>query len=99
MRTECVKGNGGYSERQLVDLGHDAERFTEELNDKGIEPCIAGRKSRRKSVNDDQSTNTARGPGSCSGVFRTGAGLSPVTTHAPVSSSPPSPPQDRINWI
>lgn len=37
----------------LADRGYDADRFREALQDKGITPCISGRKSRSKTVRYD----------------------------------------------
>jgi len=34
----------------IADRGYDADRFREVLKDKGIKPCIPGRKSRGKAV-------------------------------------------------
>ena len=38
----------------LADRGYDADWFREALKDKGIRPCIPGRKSRSKSVKHDK---------------------------------------------
>jgi transposase len=38
----------------LADRGHDADWFGEALKDKGIKPCIPGRKSRGKAVRYDK---------------------------------------------
>ncbi len=38
----------------LGDRGYDADWFREALQDKGIRPCIPGRKSRSKTVRYDQ---------------------------------------------
>ena len=38
----------------LADRGYDADWFREALKDKGIRPCISGRKSRSKSVKHDK---------------------------------------------
>jgi transposase len=38
----------------LADRGHDADWFREALKDKGIEPCIPGRKSRGKPIKHDK---------------------------------------------
>lgn len=37
-------------DRLLADRGHDADWFRDALKDKGIKPCIPGRKSRGKSA-------------------------------------------------
>ena len=38
------------AEWMIADRGYDADRFQEALKDKGIRPCIPGRKSRGKAV-------------------------------------------------
>ena len=38
----------------LADRGHDADWFINALKDKGIKPCIPGRKSRGKPVKHDK---------------------------------------------
>jgi transposase len=38
----------------LADRGYDADWFTGALNDKGIKPCIPGRKSRGKPIKHDK---------------------------------------------
>ena len=38
----------------LGDRGYDADRFREALHDKGIRPCIPGRKSRAETVRYDK---------------------------------------------
>ena len=38
----------------IADRGYDAEWFQEALQDKGIRPCIPGRKSRRTAVRYDR---------------------------------------------
>ena len=47
-------GNMPKAERLLADRGYDAERFREALKDKGIEPCIPGRKSCDKPIKHDK---------------------------------------------
>jgi transposase len=42
------------AERLLADRGYDADWFREALKDKGIRPCIPGRKSRGKTVRYDK---------------------------------------------
>lgn len=42
------------AEWSLADRDHDADCFREALRDKGIRPCIPGRKSRGKPVNHDK---------------------------------------------
>ncbi|REG28330.1 DDE family transposase [Paracoccus versutus] len=38
----------------IADRGHDAGRFRDALQDKGIKPCIPGRKSRGKTIRYDR---------------------------------------------
>jgi transposase len=38
----------------IADRGYDADWFREALKDKGIRPCIPGRKSRGKPINHDK---------------------------------------------
>ena len=38
----------------IADQGHDADWFRKALKDKGIKPCIPGRKSRGKAVHYDK---------------------------------------------
>ena len=38
----------------LADRGYDADWFREDLQNKGIKPCIPGRKSRTKAVKYDK---------------------------------------------
>lgn len=38
----------------ITDRGHDAGRFRDALQDKGIKPCIPGRKSRGKTIRYDR---------------------------------------------
>lgn len=42
----------------LADRGYDADWFREALKDKGIKPCIPGRKSRGKPIKHDKSLQT-----------------------------------------
>ncbi len=42
------------AEWMLADRGYDADWFRDALKDKGIRPCIPGRKSRRKKVRYDK---------------------------------------------
>ncbi len=53
----------------LADRGYDADWFREALKDKGIKPCIPGRKSRGKAsqATTSAATNAATGSRSCSG--------------------------------
>ncbi len=41
----------------LADRGYDADGFRDALKDKGIKPCIPGRKSRAKPVKYDKRRN------------------------------------------
>ena len=41
----------------LADRGYDSDWFREALKDKGIKPCILGRKSRGKSIRHDKRRN------------------------------------------
>ncbi len=47
-------GNMPKAERLLADRGYDAEMFREAVKDKGIKPCIPGRKSRGKPIKHDK---------------------------------------------
>jgi transposase len=38
----------------IADRGYDADRFSDALKDKGIRPCIPGRKSHGKAVRHDK---------------------------------------------
>ena len=42
----------------IADRGYDADWFREALKDKGIKPCIPGRKSRGKAVRYDRCAKT-----------------------------------------
>lgn len=44
-----------------ADRGHDAEWFRHALEQKGIKPCIAGRKSRNSSIRYDKRRYKRRG--------------------------------------
>jgi len=44
----------------LADRGYDADWFREALKDKGIKPCIPGRKSRGKPIKHDKRALTHR---------------------------------------
>ena len=44
----------------IADRGYDADRFREALEDKGIKPCIPGRKSRGKAVRYDKRRHERR---------------------------------------
>ena len=53
----------------LADRGYDADWFRDALKDKGIKPCIPGRKSRGSpSSTTSAATNAATASRSCSGV-------------------------------
>lgn len=41
----------------LADRGYDADWFSEALKDKGIKPCILGRKARGKPIKHDKRRN------------------------------------------
>jgi len=76
----------------IADRGDDTDWFREALKDKGIKPCIPGRKSRGKPVNTTSAaTDDGTALRSCSAGSRTGAAWRPATIGAPRSSSPPSP--------
>jgi transposase len=45
------------AEWMIADRGYDADWFREALKDKGISPCIPGRKSRGKAVRYDKRRN------------------------------------------
>ena len=81
--------------------GYDADWFREALKDKGIRPCIPGRKQRKKTVKypsrdspadctagpwTSAATNAATGSRLCSAGSRIGGGLQPAMTDAPTSS-------------
>jgi transposase len=44
----------------LADRGYDADRFRDALKDKGIKPCIPGRKSREKPIKHDKRRDKRR---------------------------------------
>ena len=90
----------------LGDRGYDADWFREALKDKGIRPCIPGRKQRKATVKypsrDNPSdctagqwtnvdTSAAIGSRSCLAGLRIGGGWRPATTDAPRSSYQQSP--------
>jgi transposase len=52
----------------LAGQGYDADWFREALKDKGIKPCIPGRKSRGKPIRHDGASSSSAGPG---GAWRT----------------------------
>jgi transposase len=45
---------GRVDHHRIADRGYDADWFREALKDKGIRPCIPGRKSRGKAVRYDK---------------------------------------------
>jgi transposase len=53
-RTAALLGSLPAAEWILADRGYDADWFTEALTDKGIRPCIPGRKSPSKTVRYDK---------------------------------------------
>ena len=92
----------------LGDRGYDADWFREALVDRGINPCIPGRKSRDKPIKYDKRRYKRRNRPSrdiaaqctagqrsrlCSGVSRTGVGYPPDTTDAQRYSCLQSPSQ------
>ena len=52
--TAALLGSLPKAERLLVDRGYDAEWFKDAMKDKGIKPCIPGRKSRGKPFKHDK---------------------------------------------
>ncbi len=44
----------------LADQGYDADWFRDALEEKGIKPCIPGRKSRNEPIKHDKRRNTRR---------------------------------------
>ena len=76
----------------LADRGYDADWFRDALQEKGITPCIPGRKSRNKAIKYDKRRYKSRGRmRSCSAASRAGAASQRAMTGAPRPSSPPSP--------
>jgi len=80
-------------QRLLADRGHDADWFRDALKDKGIKPCIPGRKSRGKPVKHDKRRYKCRNRieimfGRLKDWRRV---ATRYETGAPRSSSPPSP--------
>jgi transposase len=75
----------------LADRGYDADWFRDALQQKGIKPCIPGRKSRSLPANTTSvDTRAATASRSCSVASRIGAASPPGTTDVRLSSSPPS---------
>lgn len=85
----------------LADRGYDADWFRETLVDKGTNPCIPGRKSRKKTVKypsrdialqctagqrTSADTNAATASKGCSAGSKTGDASQPVMTAAQRSS-------------
>jgi IS5 family transposase len=69
MGAAALLGSPSKAEWLLADRGHDADWFREALKDKGIKPCIPGRKSRGKPIkHDKRRTNAATGSRSCLGA-------------------------------
>jgi len=73
------------AEWMLADRGYDADWFRDALKDKGIRPCIPGRKSRGKAVGYDRRRYKRRNRIETVGASRH------AMTDAPRSSSQPSP--------
>ncbi|SEH19952.1 Transposase [Sphingopyxis sp. YR583] len=75
----------------LADRGYDADWFRDALQEKGITPCIPGRKIRNKTVKYDKRRYKRRNRiESCSVASRTGDGSQPAMIGAGRPSSPPS---------
>ena len=53
-RSKAAKLSGKSGPPLIADRGYDADWFREALKDKGIKPCIPGRKSRGKAVRYDK---------------------------------------------
>jgi transposase len=65
----------------LADRGYDADWFRDALQEKGIIPCIPGRKSRNKTGKYDKRRYKRRNPSrSCSHASKTGGGSQHATT-------------------
>jgi transposase len=84
------------AEWMIADRGYDADWFREALKDKGISPCIPGRKSRGKAVRYDKRRYKRRNRieimfGRLKDWRRVGAESQPATTDAQRPSSPLSP--------
>lgn len=76
------------AEWMLADRGYDADWFREALEEKGIKPCIPGRKSRSKPVKyANGNTKDATVLKSCSAGSKTGDGSQHAMTDARPSSS------------
>ena len=58
--TPALLGSLPKAEWLLADRGYDADWFRDALNDKGIKPCIPGRKSRGKPIKPDKRRYTRR---------------------------------------
>ena len=75
----------------LGDRGYDADWFRDALQQKGIKPCIPGRKSRLDPIKyDKRRYKRATASRSCSVASTTGAASPPATIGVLRSSSPPS---------
>ena len=82
----------------LGDRGYDADWFREALKDRGIRPCIPGRRQPKNAVKYDKPRyKDATGLRSCSDGSRIGDVWQPVTTAAQKSSSQP-PPSLRLSF-
>lgn len=60
MGAAALLGSPSKAEWLLADRGHDADWFREALKDKGIKPCIPGRKSRGKPIKHDKRRHKRR---------------------------------------
>ena len=68
----------------LADRGYDADWFRDALEEKGIRPCIPGRRSRGKPVKYDKRKYKRRNRSRlCSEASRTGGGSQRAMTDAP----------------
>lgn len=75
----------------LADRGYDADWFRDALKDKGIKPCIPGRKSRGKPImHDKRRSKRRKGTKIMFGRLKDGGGLPPAMTGARRSASPPT---------
>ena len=77
----------------LADRGYDADWFRDALQEKGITPCIPGRKIRNKTVKYDKRRYKRRNRIEImfGRLRRTGGASPPATIGARRPSSPPSP--------
>ena len=78
------------AQRLLADRGYDADWFRDALQEKGITPCIPGRKIRNKTVKYDKRRYKRRNRiRSCSVASRTGDASQHTMIAARRPSSPP----------